>query len=317
MLTANALTIDVEDWFHILDSSLVPDMAQWSHLPSRVEGNLERILLLLADTRAVGTFFWLGWMAKRHSHLVRRCWDAGHEIASHGYGHLLAYKVGPTEFRQDITHAKSVLEDIIGAPVKGFRAPGFGIKKNNGWAFDIIKESGYVYDSSVFPASRGHGGIAESPLGIHFVKTQSGLLPEIPVSVVKILGRRTSLFGGGYLRLACMSLIRWGIKKVHSQNRPLVVYVHPRDIDLHQPRLALSLRRRFKCYVNLRGTLAKLTWLCRHYSFRTMADVLEEFTAQYRWSEPSKEQLGQQGQITDLDPAESGEFKAVKFVSYG
>jgi polysaccharide deacetylase family protein (PEP-CTERM system associated) len=299
MLPSNALTIDVEDWFHILDSSVVPDMTQWSHLPSRVEGNVERMLLLLADTNTVGTFFWLGWIAQRYPRLVRRCREAGHEIASHGYGHLLAYKVGPKIFRQDITCAKSVLEDIIGAPVKGFRAPGFGIKKNNGWAFDIIKESGYVYDSSVFPGTREHGGIVDSPLEVHFIETQDGPLPEIPMSVVEILGHRTNLFGGGYLRLASKRLIRWGIKKVHARGRPLVVYIHPREIDLHQPRLPLGLRRRFKCYVNLKSTIVKLRWLCEHYSFSTMAEMAQRFVSQFSWAEVINEkQLSLQGQNT-------------------
>lgn len=302
MLASNALTIDVEDWFHILDSPIVPDMTQWSHLPSRVEGNVERLLLLLADTHTVGTFFWLGWMAQRFPRLVRRCRDAGHEIASHGYGHLLAYKVGPKIFQQDITRAKSVLENIIGAPVKGFRAPGFGIKKNNGWAFDIIKESGYEYDSSVFPGTREHGGIVDSPLEMHYIKTQSGLLPEIPMSVVEILNCRISLFGGGYLRLANKSLIRWGIKKVHAQGRPLVVYIHPREIDVRQPRLPLGLRRRFKCYINLKSTMAKLRWLCQHYSFSTMADMAQRFVSQFSWAEAVNEkQYFLQGQTTGLE----------------
>ncbi|MFH1884651.1 MAG: XrtA system polysaccharide deacetylase [Planctomycetota bacterium] len=299
MLPSNALTIDVEDWFHILDSSIVPDMTQWSHLPSRVEGNVERMLLLLADTHTVGTFFWLGWMAQRFPRLVRRCRDAGHEIASHGYGHLLAYKVGPKIFQQDITRAKSVLENIIGAPVKGFRAPGFGIKKNNGWAFDIIKESGYEYDSSVFPGTREHGGIVDSPLEIHFIETQNGPLPEIPMSAVEIFGRRIHLFGGGYLRLASKSLIRWGIKKVHAQGRPLVVYIHPREIDLHQPRLPFGLQRRFKCYVNLKSTIVKLRWLCQHYSFSTMAEMAQRFVSQFSWAEAvNKKQFSLQGQTT-------------------
>ena len=299
MLPSNALTIDVEDWFHILDSSIVPNMTQWSHLASRVEGNMERMLLLLADTHTVATFFWLGWMAQRFPRLVHRCRDAGHEIASHGYGHLLAYKVGPKIFQQDITRAKSILEDIIGAPVKGFRAPGFGIKKNNGWAFDIIKESGYEYDSSVFPGTREHGGIVDSPLEMHYIKTQSGLLPEIPMSVVEILNCRISLFGGGYLRLASKSLIRWGIKKVHAQGRSLVVYIHPREIDLHQPRLPLGLQRRFKCYVNLKSTIVKLRWLCQHYSFSTMAEMTQRFVSQFSWAEVINEkQLSLQGQTT-------------------
>ncbi len=322
MLPSNAMTIDVEDWFHILDSSVVPDMTQWSHLPLRVESNMERILLLLADTDTVGTFFWLGWVAQRFPRLVRRCRDAGHEIASHGYGHLLAYKVRPKIFQQDITHAKSVLEDIIGAEVKGFRAPGFGIKKNCGWAFDVIKESGYKYDSSVFPGTREHGGIVDSPLEIHFIETQNGLLPEIPMSAVEIFDHKINLFGGGYLRLASKSLIRWGIKKIHAQGRPLVVYIHPREIDVHQPRLPLGLRRGFKCYVNLKSTMAKLRWLCQHYSFSTMAEMAKSFESQFSWAEAvSEKQLSLHGQTTGPEAtyrirSVMGKLRPVRLVSY-
>jgi len=152
------------------------------------------------------------------------CRDAGHEIASHGYAHILAYKVGPNAFREDITLAKDILENTIGDQVRGFRAPGFGITKKAPWAFDVIKESGYQYDSSVFPASRGHGGIADSPLGPYFIETRSGHLLEIPMSIVEILGHRTSLFGGGYLRLANKLMIKWGIGKLRTAGRPLIVY---------------------------------------------------------------------------------------------
>lgn len=295
----SSFTIDVEDWFHILDCDAAPPMERWPGLEVRVEKNTTQILDILASYGIKATFFWLGWVAERHKHLVRRCLNEGHEIASHGYGHLLAYKVGPKIFQQDITRAKSVLENIIGAPVKGFRAPGFGIKKNNGWAFDIIQESGYEYDSSVFPCTREHGGIVDSPLEIHFIETQNGPLPEIPMSAVEIFGRRIHLFGGGYLRLASKSLIRWGIKKVHAQGRPLVVYIHPREIDLHQPRLPLSLQRRFKCYVNLKSTIVKLRWLCQHYSFSTMAEMTQRFVSQFSWAEAINEkQLSLQGQTT-------------------
>ncbi|UCG55921.1 MAG: DUF3473 domain-containing protein, partial [Phycisphaerales bacterium] len=201
----------------------------------------------------------------------------GHEIASHGYAHVLAYEVGAKVFQQDITKAKDILEDLTGKPVRGFRAPGFGITKETPWAFDVIKESGYEYDSSVFPASRGHGGILGWPLGPHFIETQSGHLLEIPMSVVEIFGHRLSLFGGGYLRLASKLFINWGIGRLLARELPLVVYVHPREIDPDQPRLSLSRLRRFKCYVNLETTRPKLEWLCEAYSFHSMLDMVESY----------------------------------------
>jgi polysaccharide deacetylase family protein (PEP-CTERM system associated) len=273
----SVITIDVEDWFHILDSDRVSQFEQWDSLESRVERNMDQMLSFFDSNKMKVTFFWLGWLAERHKDLVRKCYDAGHEIASHGYGHVLAYKVGVKAFREDIVKAKNILEDIIGEQVRGFRAPGFGITKDSYWAFDIIKESGYQYDSSIFPASRGHGGIPDSPSGIYFIETQNGHLLEIPMSVISILNHKTSLFGGGYLRLANKSLIKWGIKKLQSANQPLIVYVHPREIDPDQPRLPLPLARKFKCYVNLKSTFPKLKWLCKNYSFNTMLNIVENY----------------------------------------
>jgi len=271
------LTIDVEDWFHILDSPSVPGIKHWPSLESRIERNLKELLAVLDNLSVKVTFFWLGWLAERHKDLLRICYNAGHEIASHGYAHVLAYQVGAKVFREDITKAKDILENIISDQIRGFRAPGFGITEKAPWAFKVIKDSGYQYDSSVFPASRGHGGIANSPLGPYFIETHSGHLLEIPMSIVKIFGRRTSLFGGGYLRLANKLMIKWGIDKLQTAGRPLIVYIHPREIDPAQPHLPLSLLRQFKCYVNLSSTLPKLKWLCKNYSMLTMLEMVENY----------------------------------------
>jgi polysaccharide deacetylase family protein (PEP-CTERM system associated) len=273
----SCLTIDVEDWFHILDSPAVPGIKQWSSLESRIERNLKMMLDVLDSFSVKVTFFWLGWLAERHKDLVCLCRDAGHEIASHGYAHILAYEAGPEVFREDITRAKDILENIISDQIRGFRAPGFSITKEASWAFEVIKESGYQYDSSVFPASRGHGGIVNSPLGPYFIETRSGHLLIIPMSIVEILGRKTNLFGGGYLRLANKLMIKWGINKLQTAGRPLIVYVHPREIDPAQPHLPLSLLRQFKCYVNLNSTLPKLKWLCKNYSMLTMLEMVENY----------------------------------------
>lgn len=272
---SSVLTIDVEDWFHILDSPAVPILEQWSYLPLRVQTSMEQLLQMLSDTDTKATFFWLAWMAERLPLLLRHCQEAGHEIASHGYGHVLAYEVGRDLFRKDIEKAKNILEDIIGQPVRGFRAPGFAITEKAPWAFDVIREVGYEYDSSIFPATHGHGGIYNSPIGPYFIHTEYGMLPEIPMSVIDIFSKRLSMFGGGYLRLATRHMIRWGIKKLRKTNQPLVVYVHPREVDPYHPRLPLSRLRKFKCYVNLKTTMPKLRWLCQTYSFCTMLELVE------------------------------------------
>ncbi len=266
----NAFTCELEDWFHILDTDRAPAMEDWSRLPLCAEKNVDRLLQLLEDNEARATFFCLGWMAERMPGLVRRCQEAGHEIGSHGYGHLLSYTVGSDVFLQDAIRSKKILEDITGQEVIGFRSPGFAVKNNNRWVFDVVAEAGYRYDASVFPAQHGHGGLCEADPAPHVIKTKGGSLIEIPSSTIKLWGRSVCLFGGGYLRISPLPLIRWGIRRLHREGRPLVVYVHPREFDPSHPRLPLKWRRRFKCYVNLRSTWPKLKWLCEHYRFTTM-----------------------------------------------
>ena len=269
----NALTCELEDWFHILDSDKVPPFDDWALLPLCAEPNVDRLLQLFEDTHVRGTFFCLGWMAERMPHVVRRCQEAGHEIGSHGYGHILAYKAGRAAFRQDIVRSKKILEDITGQEVVGFRSPGFSVKDNSMWVFDVVAEAGYEYDASVFPARHGHGGLCGADPGPHVIKAGGQPLVEIPTSTVNLLGRRVCLFGGGYLRISPLPLIRWGVNRLHREGRPLIVYVHPREIDPDHPRLSLSWARRFKCYVNLSTTMPKLRWLCEHYRFTTMKAV--------------------------------------------
>lgn len=276
----SVITVDVEDWYHILDDAAAPTIEEWTSLESRVERNVDVILELLENTGVRGTFFWLGWIAERQRKLVGRCRDAGHEIGSHGYAHVLAYEVGPEAFREDVYRAKEILEEITGEPVYGFRAAGFGITDNARWAFKVIREVGHTYDASVFPAPRGHGGMEGTSPGPHLLQTQAGPLLELPMSTVEVLGHRICLFSGGYLRLAPKWLIEWGISRLHAAGQPLVVLVHPREIDPEQPRLLLGLKRRFKCYVNLKSTMPKLEWLCRQHMFCTMGELADSATVQ-------------------------------------
>ena len=269
----NCFTIDVEDWFHILDTPAAPKISEWASFERRFDLGLNRLLELLDTYSIKATMFWLGWIAERNKDLLRRCIDAGHEIASHGYGHVLAYEVGPEKFFADIQHGKKLLEDIAGSEIKGFRAAGFSTKDDTDWTFEKIALAGYSYDSSVFPAAQGHGGMQNSSLKPHVIDTPAGSLVEIPQSMIEICGKRISLFGGGYLRLAPKWLIYWGVSQLHDTSRPLVIYVHPREVAPNHPRLPLSLIRRFKSYVNLKTTLPKLEMLCKKYKFITMSEL--------------------------------------------
>jgi polysaccharide deacetylase family protein (PEP-CTERM system associated) len=276
------MTVDVEEWYHILDTPSAPALDQWEHAECRIDRNLPRLLEVFAQEGAQATFFWLGWLAQRHKDLVRQCVEAGHEVASHGYGHVLAYQVGPKAFGDDMVLARKILEDMTGREVAGFRAPGFGITEQSPWAFEVIRQSGHRYDASVFPASRAHGGMRQAPVGPYVIQTRSGPLMECPMSVVEVAGKRLCLFSGGYLRLAPMALIRWGAGRLARSRLPLIVLVHPREIDVDQPRLDLPFGRKFKCYVNLKSTMGKIRRLCREYRFHSMARLVESAFKQDR-----------------------------------
>lgn len=299
VIHSDAFSCELEDWFHILDSERVPGIDDWPQLPLQAEKNVDRILELLAEHDAKATFFCLGWMAERMPHVVRRCWQAGHEIASHGYAHVLAYRVGRRAFADDIVRARMILEDCIGQEVVGFRSPGFCVREDNRWVFDVVAEAGYEYDASVFPANHGHGGLRQAEPGPHVMRTRHNRLVEIPVSTVRVLGHRVCLFGGGYLRITPLPLIRWGVEQLHREGRPLTVYVHPREIDPGHPRLPLALKRRFKCYVNLSSTMPKLRWLCRHCTFTTMRALAAHMQEEANWQPVaggmSRERMGHAG----------------------
>lgn len=274
-MSHTALTMDVEDWFHILESDAAPLPESWDRLESCIERGVSAMLEILDRHRAKATFFWLAWAARKHTALLRRCAAEGHEIASHGSLHLLPHQCGPDAFYHDIAQARTVLEDLSGGPVAGFRAPGFGIRDETAWAFEMIGRAGYRYDASVFPAPRAHGGLRggqASPFRIH---TAAGELLELPAPVVNVLGRPISLFGGGYLRLAPMAMIRRGIRKLRELDRPLIVYVHPRELVSDHPRLPLGAMRRFKCYVNLDSTGPKLDAICRDHAPTTLGRIAQ------------------------------------------
>ncbi len=270
------MSVDVEEWFHILNSSSAPRREAWASLESRSDANMNRLLELLHEHQVRATFFWLGWMAEKHRFLLRRCCEAGHEIASHGYNHVLPADAGPVGFREDIERARKVLEDATGRPIQGFRTAGFGVHGPTEWAFDIIKEAGYEYDSSVFPAYHSRHCLHRGQAGPYWIPTRAGRLIEIPLSAVSILGYKLFLFGGGYLRLAPQWLIQWGVRQLRKAGTPLIVYVHPREIDPQQPRLRLPALRRFRCYINLGSTAPKLTWLCRHCTLVPMIEMAGE-----------------------------------------
>jgi polysaccharide deacetylase family protein (PEP-CTERM system associated) len=273
----SVLSVDVEDWFHILDVG-GPELESWSELPSHVEKGFRRLLELLAAHDTQVTCFFLGWVAERRPDLVREAAAAGHEIASHGYAHRLVFEMTPAEFRADAERARCVLEDITATPVTGYRAASFSLTENTPWFYEELAAAGYRYDSSLFPATRGHGGIPGGRMDPHRVQLESGRpMIEFPISVATVLGRPFCFFGGGYLRLSPYWLLRRMGRRVLAEGRPLVFYVHPREMDPAAPRLSMPPYRRFKSYVNLRGTDRKIEKLLRDFHVGPFRDLLNHY----------------------------------------
>ncbi len=271
---ANALTIDVEDYFQV--SAFAPhiDRTAWDSTPCRVERNIDRILQLLDEHEAKATFFTLGWLAQRYPRIVRAISARGHEIASHGQAHLRASDQSPAEFDNDIRGAKRLLEDTAGIPVTGYRAPSFSIGHGNLWAFERIAAAGYRYSSSVYPVRHDHYGMPDSPRFPYRVHT--GLL-EIPVSTARVLGRNLPAGGGGYFRLAPYALSRWAINHVNRvDRRPSIFYFHPWEIDPQQPRVqGIGWKTRFRHYVNLNRTEARLRRLLSDFRWDRMDRIFD------------------------------------------
>jgi len=269
MAKPNLFSIDLEDWFHILDSVAAPKMSKWREQESRVETNAQKLLDELQRAGVRCTFFVLGWIAEHYPDLVRRIADAGHEIASHGYAHGLIYQQTRDEFRDDLLRANDAIEAAVGTRPKGFRAPGFSIRQDSEWALDVLAEEGFEYDSSVFPAIRNHGGLP----GAHPLPTLlANGLREFPVSTFATPLRRVAYLGGGYLRLFPTPLILHWARGQQARNESLVLYLHPRDVDVDQPRLELGAVRNFKSYTGLGGCLDKVTTLLREFEWGRFGD---------------------------------------------
>ena len=276
----NALTIDVEDYFQVNAFAPYIRSDQWDSYPLRVEGNSHRVLDLLDEFGVRATFFVLGWVAERVPSLVREIQRRGHEVACHGYGHQLIYAIGARKFREDISRARGVLEDICGERIHGYRAPSYSITAKSLWALDILVQEGFSYDSSIFPVLHDTYGIPEASRFPGALKLPSGTLREFPLSTLPLsfLGReyRLPVAGGGYLRLFPASVLGRALESINTrEHQPAVLYFHPWEIDPGQPRIKAGCKSRFRHYLNLKSTEGKLRSLLCRLKFGTMREVLD------------------------------------------
>lgn len=272
----NALTVDVEEYYHALVFREGAPDAVSRGLESRVESSTRLVLDLLAAREVKATFFVLGEVAADHPGLVQKIAGDGHEIACHGYAHVPVSRQTRVEFGDDIRRAKAVLEDIIGEPVIGYRAPNFSIGPEQAWAYDVLLEEGFRYDSSVYPILHDRYGDTTAPRFPHEVRrNRHGALVQVPIGTARVGGINLPLGGGGYFRLLPSVLFRSGIRLVNRRERqPVVFYFHPWELDPDQPRPAMPWRHRFRHYVGMRAEEAKLSRLLREVPFGTVRGVL-------------------------------------------
>jgi polysaccharide deacetylase family protein (PEP-CTERM system associated) len=268
-------TVDVEEYFQVnaFDDLISPE--SWPSYPSRVSDNVDRILDILARHDGIkGTFFTLGWVAKRHPLVVRRIAAAGHEIASHGWWHRKVTTQTASEFREDVRLAKDVLEDITGAPVLGYRAPSFSIVPGREWALDVLIEEGYSYDSSMFPVRRADYGYPDATPIAHVIQRPRGQIFEFPLATTVWNGVRLPAAGGGYLRHFPSNVIHRAFQEHSDAGVPAVFYVHPWELDHEQPRLPVPFMTRIRHYRGLKGNAKRIERLLAKFRFTCLRDGL-------------------------------------------
>ena len=267
----NVLTVDVEEYYHGVEFGAAVGERSRSRLPSRVVASTERLLDLLDAGGARGTFFTLGVVARRHPQVVRAIVERGHELASHGWDHTPVWQLGPEGFRRDVRRARGLLESGGGAPVRGYRAPNFSIRGDTPWAFDVLAEEGYRYDSSVYPIVHDRYGFPAAPRFPYVAGRFDGIdFWEVPVGTARALGANLPV-GGGYLRLFPVALVADAIAAVNRrEGRPVVLYLHPWELDAGQPRPPMPWHHRFRHYVGLARMEAKLGRLLATLAFTSV-----------------------------------------------
>jgi len=283
----NALTVDVEDYFHVEAFASAVSREEWATYPPRVERNVERILGLFGRHEVKATFFVLGWVAERYPRLIRQIAAEGHEIGCHGYGHRRLDEQTPEEFRADLRRVRSVLADQAAHPIVSYRAPSFSIHEETLWAFDLLLEEGFLIDSSLFPVRHDLYGMPSAPRFPHWRELSNGCaIFEFPPSTIRRWGNNWGVGGGGYLRFAPFRLTRWAMRNINEKERqPVMLYFHPWEIDPDQPRIRARWRSRLRHYTNLATTAQKIERLLQDLRFAPIHETCLQLEA-YRQQRP-------------------------------
>ncbi|MBI2381945.1 MAG: DUF3473 domain-containing protein [Gammaproteobacteria bacterium] len=268
------MSVDVEDYFQV--SAFEGHIARedWGRWPIHVERNTDRILALFAEAGVHATFFTLGWVAERFPQLVRRIVDSGHELACHGMSHVRVTEQDPATFGADIRAAKSLLEDVGGVAVTGYRAASYSIGRDNLWALRELADAGFLYSSSIYPIAHDLYGMPEASR-FPFRPDNAPELLEIPISTARLAARNWPAGGGGYFRFLPYALSRHFIRRINEQeDQATVFYFHPWEIDTAQPRpLGLPLKTRVRHYLNQGRMESRLRRLLKDFRWGRMDEV--------------------------------------------
>ncbi len=272
----NAMTVDVEDYYQVSAFEGVVDRARWNDHESRVVRNTRVVMDVLAARNVRGTFFTLGWVADRHPELLREIVARGHELASHGYEHRLLTSFTPETFRADLKRAAAAIESACGTRVRGFRAPSFSVGTGNLWVFDVLREEGYLFSSSVFPVRHDRYGIPDFPRHPVVLTGADGrTIWEFPMTTKRVFGRNLPVAGGGWMRLLPGAVMRRALRGENEAGSPTIVYLHPWELDPEQPRIAAApWKARFRHYLNLGRMRDRLDRLLATFRYGTVSEVL-------------------------------------------
>ena len=265
-------TVDVEEYFQVVALAPYAPMSTWETFESRVEPAIDRLLALMAERGATGTFFTVGWVAERHPAMVKWIAAAGHELASHTYDHVRITHQTPDAFRASIRRTKQVLEDLTGAPVLGFRAPSFSIVRGTEWALDLLIEEGHTYDSSLFPVSRSGYGYVGGQRDPYWIDRPAGRLAEIPPATLQLLGKTLPAAGGAYFRILPPALVHAALRSAAGRGKPGTFYIHPWEWDQGQPRLAVPVLTRVRHYGGLGGVFGRIGRLLEQFQFEPIRE---------------------------------------------
>jgi polysaccharide deacetylase family protein (PEP-CTERM system associated) len=280
----NALTIDVEEWFHVSLFRKKIRREDWESLKSTVVAETCLVLKILAEKNVKATFFVLGWVAERYPEIVIALQENGHEIGSHTYSHQIIYEQSRQEFSADVQRSITILEDLTRAPVRGFRAPSYSITRSSLWAWEALADLGITCDSSIFPVKHDLYGIPDAPRFPFYInlKDRSRLI-EVPLSTIQLRGKNIPMAGGGYLRLYPYWFIRNSIRRINREGRPAIIYLHPWELDPDLPRLRVGFLKELRHYGNLALTADKLRRLLDEFAFGPLREVLNAVPIQNDW----------------------------------